>query len=67
MTHKLISDIPDEPGVPLENYLLNLVDEGDDVGNSLYLYDIGGFINKIWKEIIDKNRRIGVRKVCQGS
>lgn len=59
----LILDIPNEPKIQLENYLLSLVEEKDTIGNSLYLYNLGEFIDGIWKEIIDKKKKIGVRKV----
>lgn len=58
-----IIEIPDEPEIPLGNYLLALIDEKDNVGNSLYLYNLESFTKEIWNEIIDKRKKIGVRKV----
>lgn len=47
----------------LNNYLLKLVDKSDTVGNSLYLYNVENIIKQAWKEIIDKKKKIGVRKI----
>ena len=55
-------DIPDNPKIPLDNYLFRLVDEKDGIGNSLYLYNIEGFIKETWDKIIEKNPRLGVRE-----
>ncbi len=46
-----------------DNYLLKLVDRNDTVGNSLYLYNIHEILRDVWREIIDKNKKISVRKV----
>ncbi len=45
------------------NYLLQLVDENDTIGNSLYLYDIGHIINSLWNEIIKTKKKVNIRKL----
>lgn len=55
-------NIPNKPKIPLDNYLLKLVDKKDGIGNSLYLYNIEDVIKEIWKEIIKKGNA-NVRKL----
>lgn len=52
-----IKNIPDEPKISIENYLLDLVSESDGKESSLYLKGIEKFIQKIWQEMVHGNWR----------
>ncbi|MCD6414414.1 MAG: hypothetical protein J7L23_02180 [Candidatus Diapherotrites archaeon] len=54
---KLVEKIPEEPSVPLYNYLLDLVGEEDGKECSLYLNNANSFIEDLWGEIVRKNYR----------
>jgi hypothetical protein len=55
-------EISHKPEFPLNNFLLDLA-ENDGVGNSLYLYGIENSIKDLWKEIMERKKKINVRKV----
>lgn len=59
----ILEKIPDEPRIPIANYLLDLVCEDDRKEKSIYLDGAEHIIKDIWDEIIRKNRRkLYVRK-----
>ncbi len=56
--------IPNEPKIPLRNYLLDLVADSDGKESSIYLKGVEKFIQEIWSEMIQNNWRIlRVRKL----
>jgi hypothetical protein len=56
--------IPNEPKIPLRNYLLDLVADSDGKESSVYLKGVEKFIQEIWSEMIQSNWRIlRVRKL----
>jgi len=58
-----IENFPDEPKIPLKNYLLDLVTETDGKKSSIYLKGVEKFIQEIWSEIIRDNwKTLYVRK-----
>ncbi|MCD6270766.1 hypothetical protein J7J24_00180 [bacterium] len=59
-----INNIPDKPAIPLKNYLLDLINNTDDKNSSIYLKGVEGFIQQIWKEMVENNwRRLRIRKL----
>src|SRR3989344_1810661 len=44
--------IPTEPQIPLQNYLLNLVEKSDRKESSVYLLGVHPFVQEAWNEII---------------
>jgi hypothetical protein len=57
-------EIPDEPKIPLNNYLLDLISRSDGKENSLYIRNAENFIREIWNEIVEINwRKLNVRKL----
>lgn len=59
-----INKIPDEPKIPFDNYLLDLVAERDGKENSLYINGADNFIREIWEEVIQTNwKKLNVRKL----
>ena len=59
----ILKTIPDEPKIPLENYLMDLVMETDGKESSLYLRGVEKFIQEIWHDIVQNNwRTIKVRQ-----
>lgn len=54
--NNIINSIPNEPCMPLHNYLLELTDESDVKEASLYLNDINSFIKEIWLDITKHNK-----------
>ncbi len=59
----ILDKIPDEPKIPIQNYLLDLICEEDGKEKSIYLNDASHFIKEIWDEIIKNNwRELNVRK-----
>jgi len=55
--------IPDEPKIPLENYLLDLIEERDVKGRNIYIKNASEFVKEIWSEIVKTRRRLNVRKI----
>lgn len=52
--------IPNAPGIPLQNYLLNLVEKTDGKESSVYLLGVHPFIQAIWSEVLTcKSSKIG--------
>ncbi len=49
--------------IRIPNYLIGLVDETDGKGNSLYITGASEFIENIWNEITEKNRKLNVRQL----
>ena len=45
------------------NYLLDLVDEKNKIGNSIYVYNSDQIIKNVWKEIIERKKKINVREL----
>lgn len=57
-------EIPTNPKISLDNYLLDLVSESDGKESSLYLNNTSNEIQKIWMEMIKSNpRNLQVRKI----
>ncbi len=54
-----LSNIQEEPKIPLKNYLLRLVDKQD----SIFMWNIQHIVKEVWNEIIKRNKTIGVRKI----
>ncbi len=52
------STIPENPMIPLDNFLLKLVDKKDGIGNSLYLYGIENFAKQLWEETAKENKML---------
>lgn len=60
----ILDGIPDEPRIPLRNYLLDLVTEDDRKESSLYINGVHPFIRETWNEIIRNNwRKLDVRSL----
>jgi hypothetical protein len=59
----MIRLIPDEPKIPLENYLLDLIEERDVKGRNIYIKNASEFVKEIWSEIVKTRRRLNVRKI----
>lgn len=60
---KILETVPREPKKYLMNYLLDLVDESDQKGSSIYISDAHSLVQKIWRQIIRNNwRTINVRE-----
>ena len=58
-----IKEIPEKPKIPLNNYLLELLDEEDGKEKSIYLNNAESIIREIWDEIIQNSwRKLNVRK-----
>ncbi|UCD03867.1 MAG: hypothetical protein JSW73_04985 [Candidatus Woesearchaeota archaeon] len=58
-----VANLPNEPKIPLHNYLLELVTSSDGKENSLYISNINNIIKKIWDEIVKNNWKcLNVRK-----
>jgi len=56
-------EIPEKPRIPLDNYLLDLIDNEDGKEKSIYLNDAESIIKDLWYEIIQNNwRKINVRQ-----
>jgi len=53
---KIKLDFPNEPKIPLDNYLLKLVDKKDGIGSSLYLYGVEFFVKELWEEITESDK-----------
>jgi len=63
ISENILEKIPDDPHIPIKNYLLDLIDDNDGIEKSIYLNDASGIIQEIWEEIIQKNwRKLNVRK-----
>ena len=59
----ILEKIPDEPRIPIANYLLDLVCEDDWKEKSIYFNGAEHIIKEIWEEIIQENwRTFNVRK-----
>jgi hypothetical protein len=50
-------DIPEEPRIPLYNYLLDLVESRDKKEASVYITNCGWLVEELWNDIIPKNRQ----------
>jgi len=58
--------IPDEPKIPLDNYLLDLTDKEDGKENSVYLRNVEDFIEEIWGEMVTDNwKELDVRRLIR--
>lgn len=57
ISKKILDSIPNEPKIPLYNYLLDLTNESDGKENSIYLNNVNNFIKDIWNEIIKRVER----------
>jgi len=56
--------IPDQPKIPLDNYLLSLIGEKDGKGRDIYLKNVSELVKGVWSEIVKtRRRRLNVRKV----
>lgn len=59
----ILEEIPDEPKIPIKNYLLDLICEEDGKEKSIYFNGAEHIIKEIWEEIIQDNwRTLNVRK-----
>ncbi|MFH1685092.1 MAG: DUF763 domain-containing protein [Candidatus Micrarchaeota archaeon] len=50
-------DIPEEPRIPLYNYLLDLVESRDKKEASVYITNCGWLVEELWNDIMPKNRQ----------
>lgn len=48
--------IPSKPSIPLDNYLLDLIEDSDNKEASVYLNNVGWFVEDIWNDILPKDR-----------
>lgn len=56
--------IPEEPKIPIRNYLVELVERENENWNGIYIRNIENVIKKIWTEIVEsKGRQLYVRKL----
>lgn len=60
----ILQKIPDEPRIPIKNFLLDLICEMDGKMKSIYMKNASDIIKEIWHEIINNNwRELNVRKL----
>jgi len=50
-------DVPEEPRIPLYNYLLDLVESRDKKEASIYINNCGWLVEELWNEIMFENRQ----------
>ncbi len=54
----ILDSIPDEPKIQLPNYLLDLTNESDGKGNSLYINGVETHIKDLWAYMVKKNKKV---------